>query len=659
MNKLGFYVENTTVPFLRDALRQVKPPVMLVHAGDRTLLQQIRSELSPETFVIGRLFVSLAEQTAWLTGPDPDGAGTAFAERIINYDFQLAGQRGSNNRLLIDAWMSLNEPVRGPASFGDRQPDAETQARYAALDRFQVAFLNRMHNSGLEAVAFSFAAGNFTAREDISRWFPRTLDAYTYLALHEYGWPTMMPRTGTETACLYYRPVMDGIRSQHGDRHKLIITEAGLARMYKHANDPAGDVGWLYRGETVSEQQYWESLQWYNAEMVRDDYVMGGCLYQVGHAGLWETFRHLGVDNEQRPILLMDKIATLRTEPAPPPTPEPTPTPTPERLAELLARVVAVRQKMDAAGGQVDAFTAALSAARATLDGLAGATDGAPGQQEVQAILARLQQVEVALERLPGDTPLDVPALRSHAAALRAAAEQVLARVKAVGEFDARRQDAVRQALALDAQAAGITSVGGQAGALAAQAAILEAELRSETPPLTPAGQPPLRDVRTTLPVAPGSTVPQRGLSAIRRIIVHHTVTRDDVTPERLATAQIARGQDGITYHFLVTGDGTIHWTQPLEAVIDQTLVSQVNADGIGIALAGNFQAAAPTAQQLQAAAALIAWLLGWLGMPVNTIFGRNEVDSRVASPGAQWSQGIRYRDTLISAVTAIMAGAE
>ena len=62
---------------------------MLIHAGDRTLLQQIRSELSPDTFVIGRLFVSLAEQTAWLTGSDPDGAGTAFADRIINYDFQL------------------------------------------------------------------------------------------------------------------------------------------------------------------------------------------------------------------------------------------------------------------------------------------------------------------------------------------------------------------------------------------------------------------------------------------------------------------------------------------------------------------------------------------------------------------------------------------
>ena len=89
--------------------------------------------------------------------------------------------------------------------------------------------------------------------------------------------------------------------------------------MYRYPQDPAGDVGWLYRGETIPEAQYWESLQWYNAQMVQDDYVMGACLYQVGHGGLWETFRHLGVDNQQQPILLMDKIATLRETATPPP----------------------------------------------------------------------------------------------------------------------------------------------------------------------------------------------------------------------------------------------------------------------------------------------------------------------------------------------------
>ena len=144
MNKLGFYVENTTVQYLRDALRKVLPPTVLIHAVDRGLLREIRAGLSPNTFMIGRLFVDQSQQTAWLDSGDPAAAGRAFAEQIINYDFSLAKERGQNGRLLIDAWMSLNEPVRGPASFPDGKPDAETRRRLDALDKFQEAFYLRL-----------------------------------------------------------------------------------------------------------------------------------------------------------------------------------------------------------------------------------------------------------------------------------------------------------------------------------------------------------------------------------------------------------------------------------------------------------------------------------------------------------------------------------
>ena len=76
MNKLGFYVENTTVPFLRDAFARVKPPVLLIHAGDRGLLREIRNTLSPDTFVIGRIFVDLpAAARHGSRSGDPEGAG--------------------------------------------------------------------------------------------------------------------------------------------------------------------------------------------------------------------------------------------------------------------------------------------------------------------------------------------------------------------------------------------------------------------------------------------------------------------------------------------------------------------------------------------------------------------------------------------------------
>lgn len=228
MNKLGFYIENTTVNFLRSALRQVKPPTILIHAQDRGLLREMRRELSPNSFVIGRLFKDNAQQDAWLDSGDPERYGREFAEEIIRYDFGLAKERGAGDRLLIDAWMSLNEAMRGPASFPGYAVDDQFKRRAEAYDRFQDAFRQRLEAEGLQAVAFNFAAGNFTKPEHYLDWFPRTLSGYTYLGFHEYGWPSLKPGTGVATAALFYRTCMTSIRQQYGARHKVIITELGL-----------------------------------------------------------------------------------------------------------------------------------------------------------------------------------------------------------------------------------------------------------------------------------------------------------------------------------------------------------------------------------------------------------------------------------------------
>ena len=75
MNRLGFYIENTVTQFLRDAIREVKPPTILIHAQDRGLLREIRTTLSPNSFVVGRLYVDLAQQSAWLDSADPAAYG--------------------------------------------------------------------------------------------------------------------------------------------------------------------------------------------------------------------------------------------------------------------------------------------------------------------------------------------------------------------------------------------------------------------------------------------------------------------------------------------------------------------------------------------------------------------------------------------------------
>ena len=100
---------------------------------------------------------------------------------------------------------------------------------------------------------------------------------------------------------------MAGIRPRYSDRQRAIITEAGLARMYKYPDSPAGDVGWLYPADPISQESYWNSLNWYNGEMVRDDYALGCCLYQVGESGQWISFRHLGKDNSQQPLTIIPR----------------------------------------------------------------------------------------------------------------------------------------------------------------------------------------------------------------------------------------------------------------------------------------------------------------------------------------------------------------
>jgi hypothetical protein len=78
------------------------------------------------------------------------------------------------------------------------------------------------------------------------------------------------------------------------------------------------------------------------------------------------------------------------------------------------------------------------------------------------------------------------------------------------------------------------------------------------------------------------------------------------------------------------------------------TLSSGPALSGIG-ARAGDFDLATPTEAQISSAAQLITALLDQLGLDVNDVFGRSEVERGTTSPGLQWGQGVRYRDELLA----------
>jgi hypothetical protein len=237
---------------------------MLVHAWDQ--VDQLR-QLSPDSFIVGRMTYfgpdkrgldqSLANE--WLDSDDPEARGREFAAHILRDNFENALKR-EKDRLLIDAWMSLNEAVPGPASDAYLIDRALISRRLSAYDAFQIGFRNTLMDRGVQAVAFNFGAGNFQTAEHYLAFFPRTLASYDFLGFHEYGWPALSTEVNerARSSAGSYRPIVEGISRATGRPYRAIITELGLAAMYKHPDYQ--DRGWLdvpppEKGiETVSQE---------------------------------------------------------------------------------------------------------------------------------------------------------------------------------------------------------------------------------------------------------------------------------------------------------------------------------------------------------------------------------------------------------------------
>lgn len=351
MKKLGFYLQksNVELPGVGDVLfetfRKVRPPVLLIHADsvNSDLLRLNRKVGGVNAFVVGRLFKEPGQQEAMLNSSDPAATGRQFADEILNKDpflyLEKVEMADGSKRPLIDAWMSLNEPIPGPAwtHFQEQAPDLIR--RYQAYDRFQVAFRTRLQEKGIEAVAFNFGAGNFTQPEHYLEHFPLTLAAYQYLGFHEYAWPHMNPEAPdpqqpgmrTSSSVGLYRHCMEGIRQQYGKQHRVIVTEAGLTREHNHRRDHVNlhpqDLkrkqtlreetrGWLCFTEPLSQEYYYSSLQWYNDFLGQDDFAMGACLYQISHSNSFISHRHLGEDEQGNKLNLVDWIANPEHAPS-------------------------------------------------------------------------------------------------------------------------------------------------------------------------------------------------------------------------------------------------------------------------------------------------------------------------------------------------------
>lgn len=316
-HKFGFHINGGNKAFEAAIAQQAKLVKTLEHSPDNN--RRLRAEVA-DVFLIGRLFVNpqdFGQIGEGATSRRARQKGIEMADRILALEVNQS-RHHFNGQPLFHAWESLNEIL----------PEAASDDLHKLYDDYQVAFAEKLRAGGFEPIAQNFGTGNGTADQWL-RLYPGTLETYHFLGFHEYDWPTMdrlhqqglRDGNGGRWLSLRYRRIMEGgIRQKYGEKHVCIITECGMTQGVQGGQDigPWADQNTVPGNRLqlpISADDYWRTLLWYNSELLKDDYLMGACLFVTGDSGGWATFEHLG------PI--MERLTTFQkvvTDTPPPPS---------------------------------------------------------------------------------------------------------------------------------------------------------------------------------------------------------------------------------------------------------------------------------------------------------------------------------------------------
>ncbi len=255
------YLDSQTL----EAIRRVKPCMVKIMNADREQLKAIRTA-SPNSLIVARMYEANQD---YMT--DPAAAGRAFADRYADIVD------------LIDVAEVFNEAINNLA-------DTEQCRKF---DDYQFAFARRLFElwPDIKAGLFCLPTGNFGWPGEPAltpEWFPHTFSlppSRCFICVHEYTWHDL--RWEFEARMCRYRRQMQWAAAQG---FRLLITECGFTQAVL-VNKP--DIGWRSDPVVWPREKYVRALRDYDAELQKDDYVVGAAIFTCGRNSGWDTFESL------------------------------------------------------------------------------------------------------------------------------------------------------------------------------------------------------------------------------------------------------------------------------------------------------------------------------------------------------------------------------
>lgn len=280
-SKLGLHIQWNNSPDILEFIRRYRPSVVK-GVGDVSYMAEVKA-LSPTTVTVAR-----PQGGDPTMDEDPIQAARDYVARHLAYYRDNPG---------VDYWEGLNEPNAGD--------------HIEWLAAFEAERVRVMAQHGLRAAVGAFSTG-VPEWEDFRTFLPAVEAAYRHggiLTLHEYDAPTMQrsvgmalpgmsARSDSGTLLLRYRWWYEDLLRPRGIVVPLVISEAGVDGGIPNRPGPRG-LGWRdftgYWGDqglgTDGVRMYLDQLAWYDAELRRDDYVVGCAIFTAGAMGSdWASF---------------------------------------------------------------------------------------------------------------------------------------------------------------------------------------------------------------------------------------------------------------------------------------------------------------------------------------------------------------------------------